>query len=223
MDRSVLWRAAAVQALSVAVLSVALALALPDSFFDDWGWLAWPAAWLLCALVTAAVRHLPTIRVLAGAARGPLRSDRQRRLHERARADRQPDAVQRPPRVDDHRVQDARPRDRGRRRDAQHAPARPDRDRAGVLAERLTGGGGGGGGARGARRADGPAGGDGRRGGVLLLGGRGLRDGRDAGRRRRPHPLDLSGPVGRCRRGPPSRRPRIERGPPWSSGQDAAL
>jgi hypothetical protein len=68
MDRSVLWRAAAVQALSVAVLSVALALALPDSFFDDWGWLAGPAAWLLCALVTAAVLHLPTIRVLVGAA-----------------------------------------------------------------------------------------------------------------------------------------------------------
>jgi hypothetical protein len=68
MDRSVLWRAAAVQALSVAVLSVALALALPDSFFDDWGWLAGPAAWLLCALVTAAVLRLPTIRVLVGAA-----------------------------------------------------------------------------------------------------------------------------------------------------------
>jgi hypothetical protein len=67
MDRSVLWRAAAVQALSVAVLSVVLALALPHSFFDDWGWLAGPAAWLLCALVTAAALRLPTIRVLVGA------------------------------------------------------------------------------------------------------------------------------------------------------------
>jgi hypothetical protein len=67
MDRSVLWRAAAVQAVSVAVLSAALALALPHSFFEDWGWLAGPAAWLLCALVTASVVRLPVARVLVGA------------------------------------------------------------------------------------------------------------------------------------------------------------
>jgi hypothetical protein len=67
MDRSVLWRAAAVQALSVAVLSIALALALPHSFFEDWGWLAGPAAWLVCALVTAAAVRLPPWRVLVGA------------------------------------------------------------------------------------------------------------------------------------------------------------
>src|SRR5919202_2893644 len=68
MDRSVLWRAAAVQAVSVAVLSVALALALPHAFFEDWGWGAGPAAWMLCALVTAAVLRLPAVRVLVGAA-----------------------------------------------------------------------------------------------------------------------------------------------------------
>jgi hypothetical protein len=68
MDRSVLWRAAAVQAISVAVLSVALAIALPHSFFDDWGWLAGPGAWLLCALATAAIVRLPALRVLVGAA-----------------------------------------------------------------------------------------------------------------------------------------------------------
>src|ERR671939_1505536 len=68
MDRSVLWRAAAVQAVSVAVLSIALALALPHSFFEDWGWLAGPAAWLVCALATAAVVRLPPLRVLVGAA-----------------------------------------------------------------------------------------------------------------------------------------------------------
>jgi hypothetical protein len=68
MDRSVLWRAAAVQGVSVAVLSVALALALPHSFFVDWGWLAGPGAWLACALVTAAVVRLPALRVLVGAA-----------------------------------------------------------------------------------------------------------------------------------------------------------
>ena len=63
-----LWRAAAVQGLSVAVLSVALAVALPHSFFEDWGWIAGPAAWLLCALVTAAAVRLPSGRVLVGAA-----------------------------------------------------------------------------------------------------------------------------------------------------------
>jgi hypothetical protein len=68
MDRSVLWRAAAVQAVSVAVLAAALGLALPRSFFVEWGWLAGPAAWLVCALVTAAVVRLPALPVLAGAA-----------------------------------------------------------------------------------------------------------------------------------------------------------
>ena len=68
MDRSVLWRAAAVQAVSVAVLSVALVVALPHSFFEDWGWLAGPAAWALCALVTARVVGLPRLPTLAGAA-----------------------------------------------------------------------------------------------------------------------------------------------------------
>jgi hypothetical protein len=68
MDRSVLWRAAAVQAASVAVLSIALAITLPRSFFEDWGWLAGPASWILCALVTAAVVHLPRLRVIVGAA-----------------------------------------------------------------------------------------------------------------------------------------------------------
>ena len=67
MDRSVLWRAAAVQTLSVAVLSVALALALPHSFFEDWGWLAGPGAWIVCALLTATVVQLPVPRVLVGA------------------------------------------------------------------------------------------------------------------------------------------------------------
>jgi len=67
MDRSVLWRAAAAQGLSVAVLSVALAVALPHSFFEDWGWLAGPGAWIVCALVTASVVRLPRTRVLVGA------------------------------------------------------------------------------------------------------------------------------------------------------------
>jgi hypothetical protein len=68
VDRSVAWRAAVVQAIGVAVLSLALALALPHSFFDDWGWLAGPGAWAACALVTARVVGLPVVPTLIGAA-----------------------------------------------------------------------------------------------------------------------------------------------------------
>ena len=55
------------QALLVAAAAVALALALPDSFFEDWGWLAGPAAWGACALVAGAVLRLPLGLVLVGA------------------------------------------------------------------------------------------------------------------------------------------------------------
>ena len=68
MDRTVLWRAALLQAVSVALLSLALAVALPRTFFEEWGWLAGPGAWALCALLTARVLRLPAAPVLAGAA-----------------------------------------------------------------------------------------------------------------------------------------------------------
>ena len=68
MDGSIAIRAAVLQGASVAVLSVALALALPRSFFEDWGWLAGPGAWMLCALLTASLLALPRGRALLGAA-----------------------------------------------------------------------------------------------------------------------------------------------------------
>jgi hypothetical protein len=67
MDRSILWRAAVVQLLLVAALSILLAVTLPRSFFDDWGWLTGPAAWLGCAAVTAWALRLPIGPVLLGA------------------------------------------------------------------------------------------------------------------------------------------------------------
>ena len=67
MDRSILWRAAAVQLLLVASVSLVLALALPHSFFEDWGWLTGPAAWLGCAAITAWALHLPVGGVMLGA------------------------------------------------------------------------------------------------------------------------------------------------------------
>jgi hypothetical protein len=68
MDVPTLWRAALLQLVAVAVLSIAIAIALPHSFFEDWGWFAGPAAWMLCAAFTARVLALPLVPALIGAA-----------------------------------------------------------------------------------------------------------------------------------------------------------
>src|SRR4051794_14768495 len=68
VNGSVLWRAALIQALAVAALSMVLAIALPHTFFENWGWIAGPAAWIACALFTARVLHLPYVPALLGAA-----------------------------------------------------------------------------------------------------------------------------------------------------------
>ncbi|MFN8215573.1 MAG: hypothetical protein U0R71_03160 [Solirubrobacterales bacterium] len=67
MDVPTLWRAALVQLAAVAVLSIALAIALPHSFFESWGWISGPLAWLLCAALTARVLALPLGPTLLGA------------------------------------------------------------------------------------------------------------------------------------------------------------
>ena len=67
MDGSVAWRAALIQGVLLVVAAVALAAALPRSFFEDYGWAAGPGVWASCALVVAALR-LPPAAVLAGAA-----------------------------------------------------------------------------------------------------------------------------------------------------------
>jgi hypothetical protein len=67
MDVPTLWRSALLQLAAVAILSIALALALPHDFFVDWGWIAGPAAWMLCAALTARVLRLPLVPALTGA------------------------------------------------------------------------------------------------------------------------------------------------------------
>ena len=67
MDRSVAWRSALLFAVALGLVAVVMAAALPHSFFEDWGWLAGPAAWAGCALLAGAVVKLPTLPVLAGA------------------------------------------------------------------------------------------------------------------------------------------------------------
>ncbi len=67
MSKSTLWRAAAVQLVSVAVLSLLLGLTLSHGFFEDWGKLVGPLAWLACASLTARVLALPLGPALLGA------------------------------------------------------------------------------------------------------------------------------------------------------------
>lgn len=68
MDSEILWRVALVQVAAVALLSLALGLALPHSFFESWGWLAGPLAWMACAWLTARIVGLPLEPVLLRAA-----------------------------------------------------------------------------------------------------------------------------------------------------------
>ncbi len=71
----VFWRVGVVQLAAVVVVSLLLAAVFSHGFFEDWGWIAGPAAWFGCAWVTARVVGLepaPTLvrALLAGIASG---------------------------------------------------------------------------------------------------------------------------------------------------------
>ncbi len=68
MDSEILWRVAVVQVAAVAALSLLLAVIFSHGFFEDWGWLVGPLAWMLCAWLTARVVGLPEAPVLVRAA-----------------------------------------------------------------------------------------------------------------------------------------------------------
>ena len=72
MDKRLFWRAALIQAAGVAVVSgILIALPLDDDFFKDYGIVAGPLAWVLCAVVTALILKLPwQLAVFAAAAGG---------------------------------------------------------------------------------------------------------------------------------------------------------
>jgi hypothetical protein len=67
VDSAILWRVAVVQVLAVAVLSIVLAILFPHGFFENWGWLVGPLAWLLSAWATARIVGLPEAPVLVRA------------------------------------------------------------------------------------------------------------------------------------------------------------
>jgi hypothetical protein len=68
VDRRIALRAGLIQIVAVAIVAVILALALPHSFFEEWGWLSGPAAWLACAALTARMLGLPAVAAIVGAA-----------------------------------------------------------------------------------------------------------------------------------------------------------
>jgi hypothetical protein len=70
VDIRLFWKSLAVQAGVLAVPFVALGLALDDSFFEDWGWIAGPTVWLAASLVTARIMSMPTGYVLFSAVAG---------------------------------------------------------------------------------------------------------------------------------------------------------
>lgn len=66
MNASTAIKAGLVQLALVAVLAILLAVLLPKSFFEDWGWISGPAALLLCAYGTSRLLGLPPLRTMAG-------------------------------------------------------------------------------------------------------------------------------------------------------------
>lgn len=68
MRIEVFWRVAVVQLMAVALLSVLLAIVFSHGFFESWGWLAGPLAWLGCAWITARVVGLEPVPTLIRAA-----------------------------------------------------------------------------------------------------------------------------------------------------------
>ena len=60
-----------VQGLALAIVfGVLIALPIPHSFFDDFGWVVGPLAWIACSFVTARFLALPLSFALFAAAAG---------------------------------------------------------------------------------------------------------------------------------------------------------
>ncbi len=72
MDSSLFARAALVQALLVgALFAVLIALPLGEDFFEDYGWITGPVAWVGCAAIAARILSLPpALAVFAAIAGG---------------------------------------------------------------------------------------------------------------------------------------------------------
>ena len=71
MDSALAARAALTQTLLIAALfAVLIALPLGEDFFEDYGWVTGPLAWIACAAATGRILSLPSSLVLFAAAAG---------------------------------------------------------------------------------------------------------------------------------------------------------
>jgi hypothetical protein len=68
MNTALLPRVAGVQLVLVGVVFALLALTVPRSFFDDYGALVGPLAWIGCSLATGLILHIPLPRLAVAAA-----------------------------------------------------------------------------------------------------------------------------------------------------------
>ena len=71
MNSRLFWKSLAVQAAAVLVLfGVLVALPLPDDFFEDFGFIVGPLAWIACSVLTARVVQIPLAFALFAAVAG---------------------------------------------------------------------------------------------------------------------------------------------------------
>lgn len=68
VDADLAIRAGLLQVLLVMILALALALIFSKDFFQSWGWITGPLAWLGCAAIVARRLTLPYFPALMGAA-----------------------------------------------------------------------------------------------------------------------------------------------------------
>ncbi len=68
MDPRLFWKSLIVQALLVgALFGILIALPLGDDFFEDYGFIVGPLAWLVCSAGTARILSVPLAYVLFSA------------------------------------------------------------------------------------------------------------------------------------------------------------
>jgi hypothetical protein len=71
VNSGLFWKSLLIQAVAVGfVFGILVALPLGDDFFEDYGWLAGPLAWLACSFVTARLIDVPLSYVLFSAVAG---------------------------------------------------------------------------------------------------------------------------------------------------------
>ena len=71
MDQRLFWKSLLVQLACLAVVfAILMALPIPEDFFEDYGWITGPVAWIACSFVTALILSMPAAYVVFSAVAG---------------------------------------------------------------------------------------------------------------------------------------------------------